>query len=63
MKHQYKWITQLLNQIPQLNINFKSRQECDDDFVQCDFEGGNDYQYHGGHKEGHGHSHGEETLE
>lgn len=51
-----------MNQIPQLNINFKSREECDDDFVQCDFEGGNDYQYHGGHKEGHGHSHGAETT-
>jgi hypothetical protein len=45
----------LLDNIPKINISFKSREECDDDYVV--FEGGKvDPEAGKGH--GHGHDHG-----
>jgi len=54
MKYQYVWINDLINQIPKINLTFKSREECDDEFVM--YEGGHGHS-HDHEKGGHGHSH------
>ena len=46
----------MLDNIPQINISFKSREECDDDYVV--FEGGKVDTEAG---KGHGHDHGTEA--
>jgi hypothetical protein len=45
---------ELMKNIPSINMTFKSRQDCDDEYVA--YEGGHGHS-HGG---GHGHSHDNE---